>query len=123
MVIYERVMQMIRALLTPKVSKLLLVLWAGTVLWLSLVPIPELPRTFWGFDKVEHVMAYMVLAFLLRRTRWSWAGNLGSVLAVVAFGCTVEILQSFHPPREASVWDAVANAIGSVMGTLVANRI
>lgn len=100
----------------------LVVCWAVTVLVLSLVPNPPVPKSGWfSRDKVQHATAYSVLTFFLamrlaslprwRRSRWAWAA-LGAVL----FGALMEVAQGvLTTSRTADVADAAANAVGACL--------
>lgn len=109
-------------LIGKRTSKILLFLWTGAVLYLSIIPLPEPPKGFWGIDKIEHIGAYSILSFLFKRAKWGWANNFTILLAVIGFGIFVEVLQYFYPPREASVGDGFANAIGALLGIILVNR-
>ncbi len=77
-----------------------------------------------GPDKVVHAVSYATiagLAVLERRTRGVRNGVVGLVAVVVvvaAFGAGVEVVQSVVPGRTASGADAVANAVGAVVGVV-----
>ena len=77
------------------------------------VPIPS------GFDKAIHFAEYGILGFLLGRglgRRRLWI----SFLLVAAWGIVDEWHQSWVPLRDASPWDAAADAAGALAGTLFA---
>lgn len=82
-----------------------------------------------GADKVVHAVSYAVIAGLAvvglavwgtrqrgSRASVGLAGLVAVVLAVAAFGAGVEVVQSVVPGRTASGADAVANAVGAVVG-------
>lgn len=112
-----------KKLLGERTVRLLLLLWAAAVLYFSIIPPPEPPRGFWGIDKIEHIVAYGVLSLLFKRAGWNWSSNFITITIVTTFGIFVECLQYFHPPREASVGDALANGIGVFLGVILANKL
>jgi VanZ family protein len=63
-------------------------------------------------DKLNHLLAFAVLAFLadysFPRTRLS----LIKILALLGFGFLIEVLQYFLPYREFSLYDLLADGIG-----------
>ena len=93
-------------------KRLPLVLFGGTLIavtWLALTPRPPpLPGT--TNDKVNHFVAFVVLAFLFD---WAyprlrlWTGKLPLLLA---YGLAIEILQAFIPNRDCSLADWLTDA-------------
>lgn len=89
------------------------------VVVLSVIPQDAMPQTgIW--DKANHVAAYTALAV---------AGGIGfrgrrSLMLVAAclflLGAGLEVVQSFLPDRNASVYDLFANVIGIALGSLLA---
>jgi VanZ family protein len=75
------------------------------------------------WDKAAHAVEYGLLGFLLCRglgwARWHWV--LAWIVAVV-YGVTDEIHQSLVPGRDASPWDALADAAGGLMGVVLSIR-
>ncbi len=100
---------------------------ASGIFWFSHQPASDLPGT--GFDKIQHAIAYGVLAATL------WFGQAGRLLAlqgalkrgvttvVVAalYGLSDELHQSFIAGRDPSLMDWVADVVGAllVVGMLV----
>ena len=86
-----------------------------------LVPGPDLPRTPPGGDKIEHFLAYFLLAaaavqlYATRRALWIVAAGL------VALGIAIEFAQgAFTTTRAMDAWDAVADAVGVAAGMATA---
>jgi VanZ family protein len=76
------------------------------------------PGRFPGIDKLEHVIAYLVLmvwfAGLHPRHAWRWLA-----LALLAMGVLLELAQgAMHMQRSAEVRDVVANAAGVGLGAM-----
>ena len=103
------------------------------LIFVSLRPGPAPLPGVWQIDKLYHFLAYAIMGFLLVLS----FGGLGSLkerklvpprvralawafIASTLFGALMELFQSFLPPREASFFDAAANAIGALAGVLVA---
>ena len=102
---------------------LLVGLWAAVILLFSVTA--PLPGAGIIPDKVVHVAAYAVLAFLLRRGLLAspvTAPAVVAVLAAVAYGALVEGIQSILPWRRAEWWDLGANALGAVMAVVAGGR-
>lgn len=76
----------------------------------------ELP---YGVDKIIHFIEYAVLGFLmaysLKNSRVSRYILYGWILASI-YGITDEIHQSFVLMRDASIYDIMADSIGSFVG-------
>jgi VanZ family protein len=95
--------------------------YAGLVLVIALSVMPQdaMPTTgMW--DKINHALAYAALAL---------AGGLGFLglramilvaLGLLLLGAGLELVQSVLPDRTASLYDLLANAVGIVLGSLVA---
>ena len=89
----------------------------------SLMPAREIPTPpVQGFDKVEHLVGYAVLSgyavllFASAGARWAAAA------LVMLFGLGIEIAQSaLTTSREADPVDVLANALGAMIGQLLAH--
>lgn len=71
-----------------------------------------------GFDKWLHAVAYAVLAVVLGYALVEWDATvaaIGVLLAAMAFGLGVELLQSTIPYRTFSRWDLLANGVGATV--------
>jgi VanZ family protein len=87
--------------------------------YLSLTPNPgDVFASVW--DKFLHVICWLGLCLSLRiavtQTRYFPAAALG----LFAYSILIEIVQHTLPPREFSVADIVANAVGIISGLAVA---
>jgi VanZ family protein len=102
------------------------VLYAGLIFYLSSRPWPTQSDLPPGTDKVIHFAIYFFLGFGLvwafRATRFKFSHYLIWVAALIGFsyGISDEIHQSFVPGRDASIFDALADGIGSVFGAWTA---
>ena len=98
---------------------------AGTLWFLSSqTTLPQPPGPL-GWDKLQHLLAYGVLAFAigLWMTPAFWKNRiilamLLTTLIGAAYGAIDEIHQYFIPGRHSNVWDWVANVLGSFLGAL-----
>src|SRR5690606_19817592 len=73
-----------------------------------------------GWDKANHVIAYVALA-MLGRFGFPAASFWKLGLCLLAYGGLIEILQGMTPDRMADWADLAANAIGIVIGLVVAH--
>jgi VanZ family protein len=96
--------------------------WIMVVLALiaSIVPLSELPKMGGISDKLEHVVAYLVLALwfagIYPKSRYPTIG-----VALLAMGIVIEGLQgAMNLGRQADLRDVYANTIGIVSGLLLA---
>lgn len=93
-------------------SRLALAICLTSIAVLAFAPLSTDPGT--GNDKINHLLAFAVLAALVDGSfpgpgpgrGWAkWAGLLG-------YGLLIEAVQFFLPFREASGWDLLADAAG-----------
>lgn len=96
-----------------------LALYAGLVLFLSLMPDSGAPS--YGWDKANHFIAYAVTSFLFMRAATMYGmpsarAALAAIIAVSLFGIGVEFLQSLTSTRKAEALDALANGLGAAVG-------
>ncbi|MEO6801468.1 MAG: VanZ family protein [Rhodanobacter sp.] len=88
-------------------------------LWMALTPDPDITLPFPNGDKVLHVITFTCLmgwwgnVYRARRPR-AWAA-----LGCLAFGIFIEFAQWFDPPREADVFDVLADSIGILIALLL----
>lgn len=99
-------------------------LWSGlwiaaiaVVVVVSLIPAPglvDLPR---GSDKVEHFLAYTVLAAATVQLYARWPALLGAGIGLVLLGIGLEHAQGMlETGRMMDRWDALANTLGVIAG-------
>lgn len=69
-----------------------------------------------GTDKTQHMLAFGTLAFPAALIRPRWA--IWSVLAVVAYGGLIEVIQPFFG-RSRDLFDLRADAIGAAVGAVL----
>ncbi len=91
--------------------------------WVSLLPDVNLPVDFWNADKLYHMAAYVGLGGLPLLAFASRSRALAASYAAIFMGALLEWGQSFVPGREASMGDAVANAVGVFVGIALADAL
>ena len=81
------------------------------------VPAEQLP----GSDVVVHIAVWATAMALVGLTIWTWRGLMAASLVVLATSAVVEIAQGvYSSTRVVERSDALANAVGVGVGTLVA---
>lgn len=102
-----------------KLTRILLVFYWISILTLTHIPIPQLVREAQVSDKALHVLAYLILVFLLwfavkpdSKVNWLKASVWWVFLAASGYGLVDEWLQSFSAGRSASITDFLANLAG-----------
>lgn len=63
-------------------------------------------------DKFNHLLAFFVLSLLTDASFPGKKFNLAMLLALMAYGLSLEIIQHFLPYRMFSLWDAGTDAAG-----------
>lgn len=63
-------------------------------------------------DKVNHVLAFYVVAFLADYSAPKVGFNLIKGLAILGYGLLIEVIQHFLPYREFSLFDLAADGVG-----------
>jgi VanZ family protein len=81
-----------------------------------LVPLDGLPPLPDNSDKVEHLLAYFVLAAGAVQLFGGSRTLLAAALGLVALGIGIEFAQGMTAYRSADPWDALANSIGVLLG-------
>ena len=99
-----------------------LLLWVliGTVCYLALTPAPPKALSL-GWDKANHAAAFAALTL---SGCFGFPGSRRVVLAVLiallAFGGLIEILQAYVPGRDSDWADLLADAVGILGGLVLA---
>lgn len=87
---------------------------------LTLMPTPTMPRSPVYWDKIAHLVAFLVLVFptaALWPRATAWVG-----LLAVAYGGAIELIQPFTG-RSAEVGDLLADGIGVGLGILLGGSL
>lgn len=89
---------------------------AALLLYAGLTGNPA-PEWFPGIDKLYHMAGFAVLAMCMRLAFVD--GRTGvQVTCMLALGAGIETVQAFIPGATASLWDFLADAIGTGLGLL-----
>jgi VanZ family protein len=110
--------------LTHKVLfRLPALLIAGAIWYLSSQSVLPQPKGILGFDKLQHMIAYLVLAGAVgcwvSPEFWRQRRFLALLLVILvtsAYGAIDEIHQFFTPYRDCNVWDWIADTMGAILG-------
>jgi VanZ family protein len=96
---------------------------AGAIWFLSSQSILPQPKGILGFDKLQHLAAYLVftgaIGLWVSPEFWQSRRFRALLLAVLigsAYGVVDEIHQYFVPGRDCNVWDWVADTLGAILG-------
>jgi VanZ family protein len=79
---------------------------------------PENSEPFFDFhhaDKIQHIIVFFILSFLLNRSSSNIGKRFRNAFALFFFGLFIELLQSFTGYRHVSMGDVLANFIGIVL--------
>ncbi len=100
--------------------------WLWSLLWccavaavvvLSLTPAPDMPDFPSGGDKIEHFLAYGLLAAGAVQLYARWTSLFSVGIALVLMGIGLEYAQgALTTDRMMDRWDALANTIGVIAG-------
>lgn len=87
------------------------------------VPVPTIDRI--SLDKLYHVAEFTVFGYLLMRA-WHQGKHLSgfplillTIIIGAGYGVSDEVHQLFVPGRFFSYWDMAADAVGTVVGSLI----
>ena len=108
--------------MSKKSFKIILIVYLFLVLIASTIPGGAIPKiNIWSFDKLLHIIEYFILAFLMINLLKTPTTR--SILVVIiigiAYGGFNEIWQGVIAHRYASIYDAIANGIGMIIGSFV----
>ncbi|UYM17181.1 VanZ family protein [Endozoicomonas euniceicola] len=82
-----------------------------TMTVLGLMPPEHIPLSDWN-DKLQHIIAFVILAFLIDASWPETELNWKKALALLGYGLLLEVLQGFTDYRELSGLDLLADAAG-----------
>jgi hypothetical protein len=89
------------------------------VTWMALTPDPAITLAFTYGDKLLHACTFCGLTGWwgnICRGRWA---RVWIAMGCLAFGVFIELAQWLDPPRDASGWDVLADAIGILVALLL----
>jgi VanZ family protein len=88
-----------------------LVVAVAAISWLATTD-SAVPGLEHSSDKANHAVAFLVVSLLADRSFPETRFGIAKILAVLAFGVAIEVVQYFLPYRDASFLDVVADAAG-----------
>jgi len=98
---------------------------AGFIWILSSKRILPKPKGILGWDKLQHLLAFGVLAvvagFWVQPAFWRRRPVLSALIIIAAasgYGAVDEAHQFFVPGRDCNVWDWIADTLGACLGAL-----
>jgi VanZ family protein len=108
--------------MSKKSFQIILIVYLFAILVVSTVPGGAIPKiNIWSFDKILHIVEYFILAFLMINTLK--IPTVRYILLIIIIGIVYggfnEVWQGVIAHRYASIYDAVANGIGMVIGSIV----
>jgi VanZ family protein len=110
-------------LLKDKAYSVPAIVWLGTITLLMLLPGKDLPEVeIRFFDKYAHIGVFFLLVLLWLRwdSHRQWHKGRWIIIASILYGGLIELLQgAFYIDRFASWGDALANAMGCLIGYLI----
>lgn len=84
------------------------------VTWLATTPV-DVPVVPGISDKINHLAAFAVLAFLADFSFPGSGFNLKKLLSLITYGILIEVIQYFLPSRCFSLLDIVADVLGLLL--------
>lgn len=106
------------------------IIWAIALGFLMLLPSDRIPESqLLTFDKINHLIAYGLLSFLIAlgyRLNTSTGVKRKNVLTravslSIIYGTILELLQYYVPGRALEFYDLIANVMGCLFGILIFN--
>jgi len=101
----------------------LVLVWIGIIFWFSSHPKITTVNSYavdFFFKKSAHFIEYGILSILIYRA----TKNLKlSIILSILYAASDEFHQSFVPGREPRVRDVIIDAVGSVTGVLIWNKL
>lgn len=101
------------------------ILYAAVIFTASSFPQPEMPISFWNFDKILHLAEYGLFGILLARAIRGTSPNIKlkklyllAAMIALFYGISDEFHQAFVPGRNVSGWDVLTDGIGGFLGAL-----
>ena len=93
----------------------------GVVIYLTLTPTPPEVMQFPYGDKISHLLTYTILMLWFCQIYGRLGARLLLALGFIVMGVTLEFLQGMGGVRMFEVADMAANAIGVVLGWMLAS--
>lgn len=91
-------------------------LWVGVVFYVSLMPHPPQPVTFWQADKFEHALSYCLLMLWFCQIYRTRTTRTLLAFMLIVMGIVIEYLQRETGYRTFEYADMVADVSGVLVG-------
>ena len=101
--------------MAARIANVLLVLAIGAILWLALSANPPRAAGLFDFDKLNHLLAFFVLALLTDYAFPNATVSALKLLPLLGFGILIEVLQYWVGYRYFEWLDVAADAAGIVL--------
>lgn len=89
------------------------------VMWMALMPDPSITLSFTYGDKLLHASTFCGLTGWWGNIYRGYRARAWVALGCLAFGVFIELAQWLDPPRDASGWDVLADAIGILLALVL----
>ncbi len=98
-------------------------IYSGIIFYISSIPHLSVPLSGMDFDKFVHIIEYMPLGLLVSRAFYNTKKGIGlrsvylwAVILCFVYGISDEFHQFFVAGRDSSVFDLLADLVGSILG-------
>lgn len=111
--------------MSKKIFRIILIVYLIVILVLSTIPGRAFPDIdLFSFDKLLHIIEYFILAFLAINTTKILSTRIIILIIIIgiAYGGFNEVWQSLVAGRFASGYDAIANGVGMILGSIVSYK-
>lgn len=111
--------------MNKKVFRIILILYLFVILALSTIPGGALPDIdIFSFDKLLHIIEYFILAFLAINVIKNPSTKTIIIIVIIgiAYGGFNEIWQGVVAGRFACIYDAIANGVGMILGSVITTK-
>ena len=106
--------------LAPREGRMATGVTALAILIIACVPGPVGAPSMFGWDKLDHISAFVAMT-LLARAGWPTVPRWRTFAGLLGYGLLIELIQSLPViGRTGSATDMVANALGIALGLAVA---
>ncbi len=108
--------------MSKNIYKKLLIFYIIAILVVSTIPGSSIKiLNIWSFDKILHIIEYFILAFLAINALKISSTKTVVIIVIfgIAYGGFNEVWQGAVAGRYASIYDAIANGVGMILGSVV----
>ena len=111
--------------MNKNIFRIILIGYLFIILILSTIPGRAIPDiNLFSIDKLLHIIEYFILAFLAINAVKNLSTNtiIAIILIGIIYGGFNEIWQSLVAGRFASMYDAIANGVGMILGSIISSK-